>query len=211
MATKKATVQQTTELARYEPAPAHLRWMSVGVIDSPQQYADVGATYAFCVQTLEALDADRKELTRPLDQSKKAIIAKYKPLQEVYEKLKGRVTALLSQYDEAARARETARLERQAAQADKRGEKQFALDLRRGLSTVDGAPSTEFVAMANVWKGEVKDLKALLQAIIDDKAPAELIQVNDSEVNRLAKQYNEDLDARIPGLHAFVERQPRRK
>jgi len=59
------------------------------------------------------------------------------------------------------------------------------------------------------WKAELVDLRALLKAILDNNAPIELIEFNQSFANKLAKETKGE--KQIDGIKFYVEKQIRFK
>ncbi len=58
----------------------------------------------------------------------------------------------------------------------------------------------------DVWKGEVTDMKALIAAAASGKAPATVLQGNQTVINALAKSLRDTMD--IPGLRAYCDKVP---
>ncbi len=58
----------------------------------------------------------------------------------------------------------------------------------------------------DVWKGEVTDMKALIAAAASGKAPATVLQGNQTAINALAKSLRDTMD--IPGLRAYCDKVP---
>lgn len=69
----------------------------------------------------------------------------------------------------------------------------------------DELPALSGLSAKTVWKAEVTDLKAMLQAVIDGVAPAESVTVDQSFLNKLATNFKGALE--IPGVKWVTETQ----
>jgi hypothetical protein len=206
----KRELASEERLAKVEPSIKPLaKWHEVGVLDTTEEYQEAGKAYNSITTMLDQIDADRKEITRHFDEGKRLVMAKYEPSISALSKLKQHVVKLLISYDDIARAKELARNERRAREAEKRGEKALAITLRE-TDTYESQPNAH-VALPGTWKGQVTSIKDLCAGIASGDLPETLISVKDAELNRLARMYKEDLAKRYPGLKAELVKQVRRK
>lgn len=65
-------------------------------------------------------------------------------------------------------------------------------------------PKAAGIGFRTDWAGECHDLMALIKAIADGKAPLELVQVNQAELNKRARMLREALN--FPGVRAVSKR-----
>lgn len=104
-----------------------------------------------------------------------------------------------------------AELERQAQAAEAKGKKEKAEALREKAEVyvappafiAPEAPQAQGTAFKKTWKGEVTDLRALLGAIFNEKAPLNLILINQSALNAYAKAAKNSMP--LPGVRFFEE------
>lgn len=69
---------------------------------------------------------------------------------------------------------------------------------------VPETPKASGVSYRDNWKAEVTDLDALLQAIVEGKAPKSLVKIDSAKLNQLAKAMKDEL--RYPGVRAYNDR-----
>lgn len=66
------------------------------------------------------------------------------------------------------------------------------------------APKVQGISAKDVWKCEVFDINALIKAVADGIVPKAVLQVNESELNRLAKALKAEM--RYPGTRVWCEK-----
>lgn len=92
---------------------------------------------------------------------------------------------------EAAQKRKAA--EEEARKLEAEGEAEIA-DMVRQDAEMDAAPAPTIakpkaagVSVRSIWRAEVTDFKAFLNGVMDGTVPIELVQVNDQELQRMAR------------------------
>jgi hypothetical protein len=112
--------------------------------------------------------------------------------------------------DEEAR-KEREKLEAQAKKAEEKGKSEKAEALRAQAEVVHAAPvftppapaKVQGTAFKKVWRAEVTDLKALCGAVADGKAPLNLVSINPSAMNALARGVKNTMP--VAGLRFFED------
>ena len=177
------------------------------VIDSPEM-ADIAATELVSIKArAKELDEERKRITKPMDDAKKAVMDIYKPaierLGQAETVLKNAITAYqreqnrladLAAAEAARKAREEA--EKMAAKAEKleaKGRPEDAEALRNVAAMTAAAPVTASrptklagVSTRKVWKANVADRAAAIKAMADNPAYQHLLTIDESALNKLA-------------------------
>lgn len=171
----------------------------------------------------KALESRRKEITKPMDDAKKSVMALFKPatdaLTAVEKMLKPRI-AKFQQEQEAkqrqleAEAREKARKEREklearAEKAREKGqvEKADALE-EKAMTTVAQTPVAAPTKVSGVstrkrWVAEVTDVQAVCRGIANGDIPASILEFKQAELNKFAStwQSNKQFD----GLNIYQD------
>ena len=164
------------------------------------------------------LDGERRELVDPLNEVVKRINAKFKPITDLLLSAESIIKNKIGKYqqdqlriqrEEQAKAEERARKERErlearAEKAIEGGNVEKAAELQqRAATTVAVAPAVEApkVAGASVrmaWAGEVTNMVELCKAIGNGELPPTLVEVKQSELNRVASTWQNNRT--FPGL-----------
>lgn len=183
--------------------------------------AEAGAVdeLALIKQKGKELDEQRKELTRPLDESKRKIMELYKkPLDALSRAERAIKTALSRYHDKQERIRREqqrlieeqrkkdeaeakAKLEAQAEQKIEEGDIEAAKEIvqesedLRLAAPVLSAHKTEGVSYRTVWKWEVTDF---------DKVPDTFKKIDDKAISAIATAQKSR--ASVPGVRFFWEK-----
>lgn len=148
------------------------------------------------IESIEAMVAVVTDIVEPFRQRAydyyKGVLAEKKSLLEAPEAAVARLR------DEVSRYR--GRLEK-AVTDDPR-----ASDVKRAVVVADSAG----ISYREYWKAECTDIVALCKAIVDGKAPPELVTFNQTEGNKLARSLR-DMLSNIPGLRSQKETRMVRK
>ncbi|MEC4683396.1 MAG: hypothetical protein VST70_06940 [Nitrospirota bacterium] len=67
------------------------------------------------------------------------------------------------------------------------------------------------LTIPKAWKAEVSDIRALCRGIAEGKTPPDVISVNQSKINALAKTWKEKTSDYHPGLRAYEDKSVRTK
>ena len=171
-------------------------------------------------------EAQRKEIVKPFNDGVKAINANFKVMMLPISTEVARIDSMLKKYLQAKAERERKLREEEEARllaeaekasqaaalaedgAEKEVEQQTADALLDTAVKVSKPPSKSVrstygttTTLRDNWKGEVSDLKCLLAAIVRGEAPENLIQINQAEINRVAKQVKEK--GNVPGIRFY--------
>jgi hypothetical protein len=164
------------------PAQRELEVARALVISTPEQEIDAGAKLRAIATRRRDLEAERLSMTRPLDESKSRIMAKYRgPLslldeaQTLYERAIAAHRRKVAQEKAAAQARmeeqaraERERLAKQAAAAEAKGKVERAEVLRETAAAVPSSfipppsPRADGVATGEKFSAQVEDLQAVI-------------------------------------------------
>ena len=190
------------------------------VIDSPEM-AEIAAGELVTIKArAKELDEERKRITKPMDDAKKAVMDIYKPaierLGQAETVLKTAITgyqreqnrlADLAAAEAARKAREEA--ERIAAKAEKleaKGKAEDAEALRNVAAMTAAAPVTVArptklagVSTRKVWKASVADRAAAILAMASNPAYQHLLTIDESALNKLAAAMKTP-NSPIPGV-----------
>ncbi len=189
-------------------------------IDSPARYEESGLELGKVKARIKQLDAERMEMTRPLDESKKKIMDKYRPFLENLDKAKLALESEIRRYaaeqerirrEEQRRVEEAARKEQQRlqalaqAKADKAaaaGKAEKAQEILENVRHVPVAivqtivPKVAGMSMREVWKFRITDPKLI---------PREYLLVNETMLGKLATATRGAVT--VPGVEFCTEAQ----
>lgn len=172
---------------------------------------------------IKTLESNRKKITAPLDQAKKAAMDFFRPATDAMTKLEGvlkpKIAAYINEQERLRREAEAAaeekarkereRLEARAEKARESGkdEKAAALELQAAttVAVTPAVPETKIsgASVRKVWKGKVTDVKALCAAVADGTLPPTVVEFKQAELNKFAGVFQNTRD--IPGLEIFQE------
>lgn len=177
-------------------------------IATQEQYESAAEDLKHVKSKYNELDKLRKTMTKPLDESKRAIMAFFK---EPLDKLKGAETIIkrgVINYDEEMerqrqKEEEKAKrkLERQAEKAEKKGDVERADELREDAENLPIEQSYEKaqgISIKDNWVAEVVDFKLLVQAVAQGKAPIVFLMENQVMLNKQAKATKDSIT--YPGV-----------
>lgn len=190
-------------------------------VASNDDYSEAGALLLQIKTRKNAIEDQRKKLTRPLDESKKGIMDFFRPVENqlatAETRLRNQMLGFRQEQQriadaEAAKARDAAEKQRarDIAAADKleaRGKTEEA-DARRfeaetSVARFDPAlemPSAAGISTRETWKAEVYNLPDLIRAVADSKAPSATLMADQRALDNLAKALKEQMN--IPGVRA---------
>lgn len=230
MATKNAVVvrlemdpgaeAQSNELTKR--GAQTLKLAEAFVIENPQDFEMAGNELAKIGKSIDAIDAHRKDITRPIDRAKAEIMDKFKPCLALLSDAKQIINRkMLSWRDDQERKRraeqqkleDDARKERERleAEAKKLAKKnpEKAQEMREQAAqtvapVVSGAtvPAVKGVAVRKAWRAEVVDVKALCAAVAAGTVPTIAVEGNMVFLNEQARSLEEHFN--IPGCRATV-------
>ncbi len=197
-------------------------------VTNDKEYDDAG-TFIVDLKTYKKnLEKERKDLTSPLDDAKRKIMAKFKPhvdnIERAIAQVNGKMTKYFSEQEklrlaEQAKAEEKARkererLQRRAEKAEDKGDLEKAESLRETANNVVSTPvesqkkQTSKTTMVETWKAEVYDKLSLIEAVAKGEQSMELLDVNLPALNQLARAQKDTL--KIPGVRSVCEKTVRK-
>jgi colicin import membrane protein len=149
----------------------------------------------------KAATAAKKKLDDPLDEAERTIKRSMSAYHDAQERRRREEQARLEA--EARRQEEERRLaEAQALEAEGRHGEAKAVIEEPIIAPVAPAPppvpKVAGVSMRETWSAEVTDLAALVRAVADGKAPAGLVQANQSALDQLARALKATMA--VPGV-----------
>ncbi len=194
------------------------------VIKSPVEYAKADDLNKLVKSRIKSLTEDRLELTRPLDQAKEKIMAKYRPVMDRLEKFKVFLENGMRKYLKDQKDREDAEKRRAEAEAKKReevrkatlqkkadiaqanGDIEKAEELRQQAEevyippavVVSRIPQLEGQSTSEKWSAVVVDIKALARAVADGVIPETYIKADLVVLNKVAQANKGKMP--IPGV-----------
>lgn len=194
------------------------------IIHSQSDYVSAGADLAAIKAKAKELEDTRKGMTQPLDAAKKKIMDFFRaPLGFLADAERILKRSMLDYQQEAERKRreeearlqemarkEQERLEKRAQTAEAKGKIEQAEMLRETAETIHvptvstPKPAASGIAVREIWKAEVTDLNALLQAVLDGKVPLTVIKVDMQVLNAQARTLKDHLN--YPGVKTYAEK-----
>ena len=177
------------------------------VVDSNEMAKIAAAELVTIKGRAKELDEERKRITKPMDDAKKAVMDIYKPAIERLGQAETALKDAISNYQKeqrrladlaAAEAARNAREEAQklAAKAEKleaKGKTEDAEAMRNVAAMTVAAPVTVAaptklagVSSRKVWKASVTDRAAAIKAMADNPAYQHLLTIDESALNKLA-------------------------
>jgi len=181
-------------------------------------YEEGGAFIRAMKDHKKKLNDERMELTRPLDKAKKTLMDWFNPhitnldkaIKELDQKMVGyyreqerkRLKAEAEAAEKARKERE--RLEKRAAKAEEKGQEEKAEALRQEQEFVQHEPTapapvkqTANSTMRTTYAAQVADKLTLLEAVVDGTLSMELITVNMTALNAIARSQKDTF--KVPG------------
>ncbi|MGL6289926.1 MAG: hypothetical protein ACRC2H_04485 [Silanimonas sp.] len=199
------------------------------VIDSPEMYELAGEQLREIKAVQRRIDETRKLMTKPLDDSKKAIMDFFRPFSDAADSAEASLKRkMLSFQSEQTRIREAAeraaRAEREAAErtaeelrrqadaaieegdADKALESELAaeavvMEVALAAPVAPATPKAAGIATRDNWVAQVTDFAALIKAAAERPDLAALLLPNDKALNQMAKALKEA--GNVPGVRFY--------
>ncbi len=198
----------------------HFPGINIPITDNDQK--DAAAELLREIKSVQKeLDERKKEITKPLDAARKALLALFKPKEDELSQAEAslrRNILTYSQAQEAARAKLEAQLrdehrrqqeeiEAQARELEEAGNNEQA-EVMRIVAAVPptiilAKDKTEGISKRTTWKAEVTNLRELVEAVADGRADIEFLQADMSSLNAAAKAQRGA--ALIPGVRIYEE------
>lgn len=198
--------EQTTAIQ--QRAETTLKACEVFEVETPGDFTLAAAQLRAIKFAFDAIDAHRKEMTRPIDEAKRKIMDKFKPALALLETAKGVLSKKMLVWkdaqERAARAEqqqlaEIARAKREKLEAEGRH-----AEAARTVAPVVAAavPATPGVTQRRTWSAECFDVLALARAVLDGTVPPVAIEANQKFLNEQARSLEQMFDERYPGCRA---------
>ena len=217
---KALTYSQPKESALTKSAERVLAIALSIVVDS-NEMAEIAASELGTIKgRAKELDEERKRITKPMDDAKKAVMDIYKPAIEklgraemalktsllTYQKEQQRI-ADLAAAEEARKAREEAeKLLAKAERMEVKGKAEDADALRNVAAMTVAAPRTvaaptklSGTSVRKVWKANVTDRSAAIKALAENPAYQHLLTIDEAALNKLAAAMKNP-NSPIPGV-----------
>lgn len=149
-------------------------WLSTEKLTGQGERATAVATQVSVKGLLKAAKDEKEEIYRPIKEGLDALSAKYKALTDPLERVNDHLGRLIGQYDVAIRQAAMLEAEKLAKKAERKGDEQFAADVREQAATAPllGAPGLKHytVVRAKIVKSE-----EFFAAVLAQKVPAPVI------------------------------------
>ena len=189
-------------------------------VDSNEMAEIAAAELTTIKGRVKELDEERKRITKPMDDAKKAVMDIYKPaiekLGQAETVLKAAITSFqneqrrladLAAAEEARKAREEAeKMQAKAEKLEAKGKTEEADALRNVAAMTVAAPRTVAaptklagVSTRKVWKANVTDRAAAIKALADNPAYQHLLTIDEAALNKLAAAMKNP-NSPIPGV-----------
>lgn len=185
---------ETVELIRSADALSALQLKITDDAGYQTAAAECGKVKTF----LKQLDTQRKDLTRPLDDLKKEVMALFAMPAEKLEKVEKALKTGMLDYTNKKEADALAEANKLAARAERNTELG-----RVNMAAEQQAQAQAVVAQADVsakgvagrmyYTVEVTDMKALCRAVADGVVPAGVLQVNQGALDKMAQAMKGEL------------------
>lgn len=176
-------------------------------VTTAEQYTEAGELLKRVKSRAKELEEEELKITRPINAGLKAVRDLFRTprqraasAESVLKRAMIAFTAeqdrkrreLQAQQEEAAR-REREKLARQAERAAAKGKVERAAELEQRAATVVAPvvqieqPKVAGISDRKVWKAECTDLKALVKAIAEGRAPLSYVMANDKVLGQQAR------------------------
>jgi hypothetical protein len=151
----------------------------------------------------DQIETKRKEITKPIDEAKKRIMALFKPVVDQLSLAITTVDRKMIDYVSAEEEKARKEAEAQAKKLLKKtGNRELAEDVK-ALAIEQATPQASGVQVLSYWHAEVTNLDALVSAVSQSIVPTECVQPNEVYLNKLARLHQDPAKA-PPGVK-FVE------
>ena len=190
------------------------------VVDSNEMAKIAAAELVTIKGRARELDEERKRITKPMDDAKRAVMDIYNPAIEKLNQAEAALKSTLTTYqneqrrladlaaaEEARKAREEAeKLRARAEKMEDRGKAEDAEALRNIAAmtaaaprAVSAPPKLAGVSTRKVWKANVTDRAAAIKALADNPTYQHLLTIDESALNKLAAAMKNP-NSPIPGV-----------
>ena len=188
-------------------------------ITNAESYSAAAVELAKIKAVSKKIDADRRELTRPLDDEKNRVMDYVRPFTTALERAETEFKNALIAYEkdqerkrQLVEAEEAERLRKQQAALDKRAERaeasgrdEKAETLREQASELTYAapapvavpPKVSGISSRTTYNAEVTNLMDLVKAVAEGRAPLKYVMADMNVLNTIAKALKEDYS--VPG------------
>jgi hypothetical protein len=168
------------------------KWLDVKCIDDEPKLHEAAPVLKWCKDFKAQVEQERKELVNPLNAVVKKINAKFKAVTSPVDNIAQHLQGLMGDYDYRLREAERKKVEREAKAAEKRGELEFAEDIRENALREKQLPKLEGLTAKDRWSAEVTDLGAVVVAMLEGnpalaEAKREVKEVLEKHLSRLAR------------------------
>lgn len=143
-------------------------WLAVKGIEDNEHFVQADAALREVKALIAKAEAQRKEITKPLNDVIKTVNSKVKPLTNRLEQIESHIKRLLMLYEAERRAKAAKAAEKEAKHAEKLGAEDLANDIRQKALTITVVPSTGLQFRDN-WKPVIADGKAFLTWCIEER------------------------------------------
>ena len=203
---------------------------TVLVVSNQDEYETAGDIIAGLKKWKGDLETERKSLVKPLNDVVKKLNAKFKPHTDKIDLSIKQVNSKMTEFfrieekkrlDAEAKAAEKARKEQDKIneRARKQAEKgnhekaealqEQALNVQPKAVEPTANKQTSKTTMVTTWKAQVYDKLALIEAVAKGDASMELLEVNQSALNKLASAQKDSMN--LPGVKAISNQNIRSK
>lgn len=194
-------------------------------IDCSELYDSAGEELKRCKAMLKMIDEIRKPITRNLDAAKKGVMDIFRPTEDYLQRSEKLLKAAMVKWQteqERIRLKEEARqrafvrqeqekLRQEAEAAIEKGDTEQAEALQATAALVpmpiveSNVQKLQGINMRTVWKAELVDKTALIQAVAEGKVPDAALEVCMTFLNTQARALKSALN--YPGVRAVSEQQ----
>lgn len=215
----------TTALALEEQQTVKLVTSLEGtVIETSEQLAEAGDVLKLVKGRQASLAVLRKNITQPMDATKKAVLNLFRPAEERLADMEGSIKRSIMAYQrerEAEREAKQAELDRLAGlerqrlatleakqrETDHEERAEATVERREAVvapvvAQVEKIPD---VAIRTTWHAEVEDMLLFVQAVAKNPDLLDLLQPNMTALNAMARAQKEHFQ-KIPGVKAVSEK-----
>lgn len=166
---------------------------TIAKMEGPDGYRLATETLKQLAEKNRSHDARRKALTKPLDDTKKSIIALFRPASERLEKAIAILRAAIAKHDAAVRERMAIATEETAKQL-RAGNVAAAMSIATEAAAAVEEQPVEGVTKREIWRFRITD-----EALVPDKYWVLDEKAIGAEVRTFKKETN------IPGVEAYPE------
>lgn len=203
---KKLDINQSLVKADKPVAPIKLgglsTWIEVKRVKDEPQFLECANALKHIKGLIDAVETERKELTKPLLEVKAKLDSNAKTIRAPAEALEKHLKQLLAEYEAKKRAEEIARAEKLAAKVENQSP-QVAMEIREQAQNSLNTPVVSGLSFRRIRKARVENLKILVDAVSSGKVSIEHVCANEALLNALAK--STDGESTIPGVVFYEE------